>query len=153
MKTRRNGNKDSLILNVGTRCLVWYISNKMQRYTVYFFLETALHVSGGISTHHQELSIFQYISNKTQRYTVYLFLETALHVSGGISTHHQEHIQVAVTVWQVPDAVDTVVFTPDDGWRYHPKHVEQFTDINKLCNVAFCWIYFGIYLAPDDGWR
>jgi hypothetical protein len=26
----------------------------MQRYTVYLFLETALYVSGGISTHHQE---------------------------------------------------------------------------------------------------
>jgi len=33
---------------------------------------------------------------------------------------------------------------PDDGWRYHPKHVEQFPDINKLCNVASCWIYIGI---------
>jgi hypothetical protein len=31
-----------------------YISNKMQRYTVYLYLETALHVLGGISTHHQE---------------------------------------------------------------------------------------------------
>ena len=31
-----------------------YISNKMQRYTVYLYLETALHVSGGNSTHHQE---------------------------------------------------------------------------------------------------
>jgi hypothetical protein len=31
-----------------------YISNKMQRYSVYLYLETALHVSGGISTHHQE---------------------------------------------------------------------------------------------------
>jgi hypothetical protein len=30
------------------------ISNKMQRYTVYLYLETALHVSGGISTHHKE---------------------------------------------------------------------------------------------------
>ena len=29
---------------------------------------------------------------------------------------------------------------PDDGWRYQSKHVEQFTDINKLCNVASCWI-------------
>jgi len=29
------------------------ISNKMQRYTVYLYLETALHVSGGNSTHHQ----------------------------------------------------------------------------------------------------
>jgi hypothetical protein len=31
-----------------------YISNKMQRYTVYLCLETALHVSGGTSAHHQE---------------------------------------------------------------------------------------------------
>jgi hypothetical protein len=31
-----------------------YISNKMQRYTVYFYLETAVHVLGGTSTHHQE---------------------------------------------------------------------------------------------------
>jgi hypothetical protein len=30
------------------------ISNKMQGYTVYLYLETALHVSGGTSTHHQE---------------------------------------------------------------------------------------------------
>jgi len=31
-----------------------YISNKMQRYIVYLYLETALHFSGGTSTHHQE---------------------------------------------------------------------------------------------------
>jgi hypothetical protein len=31
-----------------------YISNKMQHYTVYLYLETALHVLGGTSTHHQE---------------------------------------------------------------------------------------------------
>jgi hypothetical protein len=31
-----------------------YISNKMQRYTVYLYLETTLHVSGGSVTHHQE---------------------------------------------------------------------------------------------------
>jgi hypothetical protein len=38
-------------------CIVFvfqYISNKMQRYTVYLYLETALHVSGGTSSHHQE---------------------------------------------------------------------------------------------------
>ena len=34
-----------------------------------------------------------------------------------------------------------VAYAPDDGWKYHPKHVEQFPDINKLCNVASCWIY------------
>jgi hypothetical protein len=31
-----------------------YISDKMQRYTVYLYLETGLHFSGGSSTHHQE---------------------------------------------------------------------------------------------------
>jgi hypothetical protein len=39
------------------------------------------------------------------------------------------------------------VCAPDVGWKYHPKHVEQFPDINKLCNVASCWIYIGILLG------
>jgi len=30
--------------------------------------------------------------------------------------------------YKIPDAVDTVVCAPDDGWCYHPKHVEQFLD-------------------------
>jgi hypothetical protein len=49
----------------------------------------------------------------------------------------------------MPDAVDTVVCAPDDGWKYHPKYVEQFPDITKLCNVASCWIYeyIGILLG------
>jgi hypothetical protein len=62
-----------------------------------------------------------------QRYAVYLYPGTALHVSGGTSTHHLERIQL-----------------------YHPKHVEQFSVINKLCNVASCWIYIGIYLQCTD---
>jgi hypothetical protein len=35
------------------KCII-SISNKMQSYTVYLYLETALHISGGASTHHQE---------------------------------------------------------------------------------------------------
>jgi hypothetical protein len=34
----------------------------MQRYTVYLYLETALHVSGGTSTHHQ-VRIQLYLQN------------------------------------------------------------------------------------------
>ena len=59
---------------------------------------------------------------------------------------------ISSTIWQVTDAVDKVVCAPDDGWRYHPKHVEQFTDINKLCNVASFWIFIGIYLRWTDPW-
>jgi hypothetical protein len=39
-----------------------YVSNKMQRHTVYLYLETALHVSGGTFTHHQE-SIHLYLQH------------------------------------------------------------------------------------------
>jgi hypothetical protein len=39
-----------------------YISNKMQRYTVYLYLEPALHVSGGISIHYQ-LRILLYLQH------------------------------------------------------------------------------------------
>ena len=52
-----------------------YISNKMQRYTVYLYLETALHVSGGISTHHQE---------RIQLYLQHLVFVTPLLLSAAI---------------------------------------------------------------------
>ena len=37
----------------------------------------------------------------------------------------------------------------DDGWKCHPKHVEQFPNTNKLCNSASCWIYIGILLGAQ----
>jgi hypothetical protein len=46
------------------------------------------------------------------------------------------------------DAVNTVTRAPDDGWRHHLKHVEQFTDINKLYIVAYCWIIIGKKIKP-----
>jgi len=46
-----------------------YISNKMQLYTVYLYLETALHISGSTSTHHQE---------RIQLYLQHLVLVTPL---------------------------------------------------------------------------
>ena len=44
---------------LGYRSIVYsniytHISNKTQRYTIYLYLEIALHVSGGTSTHHKE---------------------------------------------------------------------------------------------------
>jgi len=50
--------------------------------------------------------------------------------------------QVVSTVSGINETVtvDTVIWAPDDGWRYHPKHVEQSKDINKLYIVASCWI-------------
>jgi hypothetical protein len=47
----------------------------MQRYTVCFFLETALHVSGGTSTHHQK---------RKQLYLQHLVFVTTLLLSAAI---------------------------------------------------------------------
>jgi hypothetical protein len=52
-----------------------YISSKMQRYSVYLYLETALHVSGGTSTHHQE---------RIQLYLQHLILVAPLLLSAAI---------------------------------------------------------------------
>jgi hypothetical protein len=56
------------------KCIV-SISNKIQRYTVYLYLETALHVSGGTSTHHQE---------RIQLYRQHLVFVTPLLLSAAI---------------------------------------------------------------------
>jgi hypothetical protein len=55
-------------------CIV-SVSNKMQRYTVYLYLETALHLSGGNSTHHQE---------RIQLYLQHLVFVTPLLLSAAI---------------------------------------------------------------------
>jgi len=56
--------------------------------------------------------------------------------------------QVAVTMWQIPNAVDTVACAPDDGWRYHPKHVEQFPGIIN-CVTLHLVGYVLEYLRTD----
>jgi hypothetical protein len=89
-----------------------------------FYLEAALHVSGGISTHHQE---------HIQLYLQHLIFVTPLLLSAAIV--EELELVWACCGWRMPptahsnqitDAVNTVVCAPDDGWRYHPKHVEQW---------------------------
>src|SRR5215475_5455712 len=64
-------------------CIV-SISNKMQRYTVYLYLETALHVSGGTSTHHQE---------RIQLYLQHLVFVTPLLLCAVGGVRHPQHTQ------------------------------------------------------------
>jgi len=40
---------------LNTVILILSITNKIQRYTIFFITVNALHVSGGFSAHHQEL--------------------------------------------------------------------------------------------------
>jgi hypothetical protein len=77
-----------------------------------FYLETALHVSGGTTTHNRE------------RKQLYL-----------------QHLLLVATVRQIPDAVNRVVCAPNDGWWYHPKYVGQFPDkINCVTLHLFGYI-------------
>jgi hypothetical protein len=81
-----------------------YISNKMQRYTVYLYLETALHVSCGTSTHHQE---------RIQLYLQHLVFVTPLLLSAAI-------VEELEPVWVCC------------GWRTTPKaHSNRFQAANE----------------------
>jgi hypothetical protein len=69
-----------------------YISNKMQLYTVYLNLKTALHVTGGTSTHHQE---------GIQLYLLHLVFVTTLALPAAIVEEMElqlQQFQVALTV-------------------------------------------------------
>ena len=75
----------------------------MQQCTVYLYLQTALHVSGGISTHHQELiSLYlQYLA------LLRPLLLPVVSVAGWELSSRSR--QVAVMVSVMPDTVDTVI--------------------------------------------
>jgi hypothetical protein len=86
-----------------------YISNKMQRYTVYLYLETALHISGGNSTHQQE---------RIQLYLQHLVFVTPLLLSAAIV---EEFEQVLVCCgWRTPCC-----------YSYRPSSYIQYAD-NKF---------------------
>jgi hypothetical protein len=76
-----------------------YIFNKMQRYTVYLYMKTGLHVSGGIFTHHQK---------RIQLYLQHLVFVTPLLVSAAI-------VEKLEPIWVC------------SGWRTPPTaHSNQF---------------------------
>ena len=47
--------KNTVCWDVSRHCILLSITNKMQRYTIFFITVNALHVSGSFSAHHQEL--------------------------------------------------------------------------------------------------
>ena len=67
-----------------------YISNKMELYTVYLCLETALHISDGTSTHHQE---------RTQLYLQHLVFVTPLLLPAAIAAGSSIIIIIIYLSW------------------------------------------------------
>jgi hypothetical protein len=111
------------------------IFNKMQCYTTYLFVWNALHVSGGSSAHQQELKncIYSigYLSN------LYCCLPLSWKSWNSIAADGSKGLtstrRCIYSFW-----------APVDGWRNCLKHVGPFTEINKLCNIASCWLYLEI---------
>jgi hypothetical protein len=148
-----------------------------------FYLETALHVSGGTSTHHQErkqlypqhllfnrplllpstVNFLIYMQQDTTLHGL-LYLETALHISGGTSPHHQKRKQLYLQylLFVTPLLLLAVIAAGSSNgvtntryciysclrswwWVEVPPDTCRAVSIyNKLCNVASCWIYIGI---------
>ena len=122
----------------------------MQRYTIYLFLWKALHVSRVSSAHHQELKTVYTASCTLSNLYCYLPLSWKRWNSLFISST----TVVAVKVWQSTQCSihGIQIWAPDDGRRNGLKQVQLFTEINKLCNVASCWLYLKILWRCTDPW-
>ena len=86
--------------------IILIITNKMQRYTVFFIIVNALHVSGGFSAHHQELKT---VNTAFGMCHACLLLPLAV-AAGKYGTYQMLCVQFSA---------------PDDGRRNRPKHVEH----------------------------
>ena len=93
----------------------------MQRYTIFFIVVNALHVSGGLSAHHQRL----YNCMCSLRYC-HAFLLSTVGVFGLELWFQPKHPsgrqQESMTI---PKAAHTVLEAPDDGRKNHLKRVER----------------------------
>jgi hypothetical protein len=84
----------------------------MQCYAVYFIWKLLYIFWGGATTQHQE---------RKQLYLQHMIVVTSLLLPAAIAAGSNNGLTIS-------DTVDTVVCALDDGWWYHPKHVEQFQD-------------------------
>jgi hypothetical protein len=89
----------------------------MQRYTVYLYLKTALHVSGGTSTHHQE---------RIELYLQRLVFVTPLLLSAAIV---EELEPTGLSVLWVAYACPVVLWNPKG--HYFVRRLQASTAYNK----------------------
>jgi len=91
-----------------------------------------------------KLDIFQYIANKMQRYTVYFICKLLYMFQVVPPPIIRSAYNCIYSIWYLShcycylllswkSCCKYVLCAPIDGWRYHPKHVEQFPDkINSV---------------------
>ena len=121
----------------------------MHRYTIYLFLWNALHVSDGSSAHQQEIKTVYTASGILPKLYCYLPLPWKSWNCSSISSTTVAGSSKGFTKYPM---LYIQIWAPDDGRRNRLKHVEHFTEINKLCNVVSFWLYIIIRLRCKDPW-
>ena len=117
------------------------LPNEMQNRAVYLlFRRFTLHVSGVNYTHYQE-----YTKLWLQPPVLVIFCVQLPPSNMAKLAWPRWREAAAHKIWPVPEAVVTVLCTPDDGFCWHPKHVEWTCRIiNRLLCVASRWTNIGI---------
>ena len=92
------------------------LTNKMQRYTIFFITVSAVRVSGGFSAHHQELKTVHTASGICQA----CLLLTLEWVSWNSPT-----LALAASKLDIYQMLCVQFLAPDDGRRNRLKHVEH----------------------------
>ena len=108
----------------------------MQRYTVYLYLETALHVSGGATIHHQE---------RIQLYLQHLVFVTPLLLPAAIAADSNNGVTNTRCCRYNCTRSWWWVVVPTETCRAVSRQ-------NRLCNVASWWINIRILLRCTDPW-
>jgi len=151
-------------------------------YQIVLFLNDTLHVSDGLSVHHQEFKTAHIATGMCQTdnavcllasrqhylFDIVLFWNDALHVSDGLSVHHTEFktVHTATGICQTHTAVCLLAsrqqyvfdicfllyvqsWTPDDGRKDRPKHVECHSK-KKNTLIYWCiWLVFTTEIYYD----
>jgi hypothetical protein len=112
----------------------------MQRYTVYLYLETALHVSGGISTHHQE---------HIQLYLQHLVYVTPLLLSDAI-VEELEPVWVCCG-WRMPPTVQSALLFFKNVFFISLKSLQLFEIFHTFKEfIKFFRVFFRSFCS---NWR
>ena len=128
-------------------CIFQYISNKMQLYTVYLYLETALHVSGVTSTHHQE---------RIQLCLQHLVFVTPLPGNSKSNSNFTQFIYIWKLLYMFrvvpPPIIRSAYSCIYSIWCLsHRYQVTVTVTLDSLFISGNCFTCFGWYLHPSSG--
>ena len=73
--------------------------------------------------------------------TLYMFLTGFPSIIRSSKLHIQRQVFVRPLLLPAASSLYVQFWAPDDGLKNRLKHVQRLTEINKLRNVASCWLY------------